>query len=105
MGTIDLPTMIDYITQVTGEQRMHYVGHSQGTTSFLIMCSERREYNARIISAHLLAPIAFMGRLFSPFVRAAAFFQNTIDVNSYTPSYPSTDLELITVRCKHSWNL
>jgi len=79
MGTTDLPTMIDYITSVTGEQRMHYVGHSQGTTSFFVMCSQRPAYNDRIISAHMLAPIAFMGRLFSPFVRAAALLQNTID--------------------------
>lgn len=81
MGTIDLPTMIDYITSVTGQQRMHYVGHSQGTTSFFVMCAQRPEYNNRIISGHMLAPIAFMGRLFSPFVRAAALFQNSIDVN------------------------
>ncbi|KAJ6640032.1 Lipase 3 [Pseudolycoriella hygida] len=79
MGTVDLPTMIDYITSVTGHQRMHYVGHSQGTTSFFVMCSMRPEYNNRILSGHMLAPIAFMGRLFSPFVRAAALFQNSID--------------------------
>lgn len=59
----------------------HYIGHSQGTTSFFIMCSQRPEYNARTI--HILAPIAFMGRLFSPFVIAAALFQNTIDVICY----------------------
>lgn len=82
MGTIDLPANIDYITSVTGHQRMHYVGHSQGTTSFFVMCSMRPEYNNRILSGHMLAPIAFMGRLFSPFVRAAALFQNSIDVNS-----------------------
>lgn len=81
MGTVDLPAMIDYITIVTGHQRMHYVGHSQGTTSFFVMCAMRPEYNNRIISGHMLAPIAFMGRLFSPFVRAAALFQNSIDVS------------------------
>lgn len=72
--------MIDYITARTGQQRMHYVGHSQGTTAFFVMCAERPAYNDRIISAHLLAPIAFMGNLRSPFVRSAAFFLNTLDV-------------------------
>ncbi|KAJ6645640.1 Lipase 3, partial [Pseudolycoriella hygida] len=78
IGIIDLPATIDYITQVTGEKRMHYVGHSQGTTSFFIMCSERREYNERIISAHMFAPVAFMSRLFSPFLRIASCFQNIL---------------------------
>lgn len=63
MGLTDLPAMIDYITSVTDEQRMHYVGHSQGTTSFFIMCSQRPHYSNRIISAHMLAPIAYMGKL------------------------------------------
>lgn len=76
--------MIDYISEITGQRRMHYVGHSQGTTSYFVLLSQRPEYNDRIISAHMLAPIAYMGRLFSPFVQAASFFQNTIDVNCST---------------------
>lgn len=72
--------MIDYITSRTGQRRMHYVGHSQGTTAFFVMCSERPVYNDRIISAHMLAPVAFMGNLKSPFVRSAAAFLNTLDV-------------------------
>lgn len=76
--------MIDYITSRTGQQRMHYVGHSQGTTAFFVMCAERPVYNDRIISAHMLAPIAFMGDLRSPFVRSAALFLNTLDVNCFS---------------------
>lgn len=82
MGTIDLPDMIDYITSVTGQQRMHYTGHSQGTTAFFVMASERPAYNDRIISMNALAPIAFMSNLRSPFVRSAAFFLNTLNVSS-----------------------
>jgi len=80
IGVGDLPDMIDYITSRTGQQRMHYVGHSQGTTAFFVMCSDRPAYNDRIISAHMLAPIAFMGNLRSPFVRSAAFFLNSLDM-------------------------
>lgn len=79
MGSIDLPAMIDYITAVTGQERMHYIGHSQGTTSFFVMGSQRPAYNDRIISMNALAPIAFMGNLRSP-VRSAAFFQNLLNV-------------------------
>lgn len=80
IGQIDLPAMIDYVTSVTGEQRMHYVGHSQGTTSFFVMASMRPTYNDRIISMNALAPVAFMSNLKSPFVRSAAFFLDTLDV-------------------------
>ncbi|XP_075145679.1 lipase 3-like [Haematobia irritans] len=59
IGTIDVPTMIDYILSVTGESKIHYVGHSQGTTVYFVMMSEHKEYNKKIKSAHMLAPCAF----------------------------------------------
>lgn len=81
MGTIDLPAMIDYVSAVTNQRRMHYCGHSQGTTAFFVMASQLPEYNDRIISMNALAPIAYMGNLRSPFVRSAAFFLGTLDVS------------------------
>lgn len=60
---IDLPTMIDYILDTTGFEQLHYVGHSQGTTAFFVMASERPEYNDKIKMMHALAPIAFMGNI------------------------------------------
>lgn len=32
MGTGDLPAALNYITEVTGHEKIAYVGHSQGTT-------------------------------------------------------------------------
>lgn len=32
MGTGDLPAVLDYITNLTGQEKVAYVGHSQGTT-------------------------------------------------------------------------
>ncbi|XP_068150902.1 lipase 3 [Drosophila tropicalis] len=61
IGAIDLPTMIDYILNITEEPSLHYVGHSQGCTSFFVMASYRPEYNEKIKTAHLLAPPVFMG--------------------------------------------
>uniref|UniRef100_A0A1L8DQ21 Lipase n=1 Tax=Nyssomyia neivai TaxID=330878 RepID=A0A1L8DQ21_9DIPT len=80
IGIHDIPAMIDYVTRTTGQQRMHYVGHSQGTTSMFIMLSERPEYNDRIKSAHALAPVAFMNNLRSPFIRALAPFVNSLEM-------------------------
>ncbi|KAG6459451.1 lipase 3 [Manduca sexta] len=60
IGNIDLPTMIDYVLVKTNRQRLHYVGHSQGTTAFFVMNSLRPVYNDKIISMHALAPVAYM---------------------------------------------
>uniref|UniRef100_A0A1I8Q1M7 Lipase n=2 Tax=Stomoxys calcitrans TaxID=35570 RepID=A0A1I8Q1M7_STOCA len=75
IGTIDLPEMIDYIIEKTGQSKIHYAGHSQGGTSFYVMTSMRPEYNDKIKTAHLLAPAGFMGnctnallKLFEPLV-------------------------------------
>lgn len=59
IGTIDIATMIDYIRDTTQQDQIHYAGHSQGTTVYLVLLSERPEYNAKIKSGHLLAPCAF----------------------------------------------
>uniref|UniRef100_A0A182U574 Lipase n=1 Tax=Anopheles melas TaxID=34690 RepID=A0A182U574_9DIPT len=93
IGYFDLPAMIDYALQYTGQTSLQYAGHSQGTTSFFIMTSLRPEYNERIRSMHALAPVAFMSNLRSPFVRAFAPFVDQIDwlmrmlgVNEFLPS-------------------
>jgi pimeloyl-ACP methyl ester carboxylesterase len=79
IGTTDLPAMIDYVLGQTGYEKLHYIGHSQGTTSFFVMASERPAYNDKILSMQALAPVAFMSNLRSPFVRAASYFLNTLD--------------------------
>lgn len=75
----DLPAMIDYVIATTGQPRIQYAGHSQGTTTFFILMSLRPEYNDKIRSGHMLAPVAYMGNLRSPFVRAMAPFADQLD--------------------------
>ncbi|XP_059621083.1 lipase 3-like [Phlebotomus argentipes] len=72
IGVYDLPAMIDYTLEVTGQSKLSYVGHSQGTTTLFVWLSLRPEYNNVIKSAHALAPVAFMKHLKSPFIRALA---------------------------------
>lgn len=59
IGTIDIPAMIDYILDETDFDKLHYAGHSQGTTVYFVMLSVRPEYNAKIKSGHVLAPCAY----------------------------------------------
>lgn len=78
IGKYDLPAMIDYVLTVTMRQKLHYVGHSQGSTAFWIMCSENPEYTAKIISMQGLAPIAYLSHSRSPFVNVLQFFANKL---------------------------
>ena len=39
MGLYDLPTMLQYVRDLTGKQII-YIGHSMGTTAFWVMCNE-----------------------------------------------------------------
>ncbi|XP_026754669.2 lipase 1-like [Galleria mellonella] len=59
IGNIDLPSFIDYILDVTGKTQLHYIGHSQGCTTFLILNSLRPEYNEKFLSFQALAPAAY----------------------------------------------
>lgn len=79
MGQYDLPTMIDYVLKATGEEQLHYIGHSQGTTAFFIMGAIRPEYNSKIRTMHALAPIAFMSNLVSPFIRFLSPFVDQLE--------------------------
>ncbi|XP_046961785.1 lipase 3-like [Vanessa cardui] len=59
IGMKDLPAIIDYILELTGKSKLHYVGHSQGGTAFLVLNSMLPEYNQKIESANLLAGVGY----------------------------------------------
>ncbi|XP_011265903.2 lipase 3 [Camponotus floridanus] len=63
MGIYDLPAMIDYILNQTGEKQLFYIGFSQGTTQFWVLASLKPEYNRKIKLMLALAPVAYMGHL------------------------------------------
>jgi lysosomal acid lipase/cholesteryl ester hydrolase len=69
MGIYDLPAVVDYILNVTGDQKLYYIGHSMGTTMFYTFLSERPQYNGKIRAMFSLAPIAFCSHMANP-VRA-----------------------------------
>ncbi|EAT34383.1 AAEL013361-PA [Aedes aegypti] len=66
VATLDLPAMIEYVLNATGRSKVHYVGHSQGGTNFLVMASMRPDVNEKIASAHLSSPVAFWSRNTTP---------------------------------------
>ncbi|KAL0273415.1 UNVERIFIED_CONTAM: hypothetical protein PYX00_006080 [Menopon gallinae] len=78
LGVYDLPAVIDYIIEVTGQPSLHYIGHSQGTTQFFVFGSLVPEYSSKIRSAHMLSPVAYMKRVQSPLIRFLLLFKDPI---------------------------
>ncbi|XP_031830114.1 lipase 3 [Nomia melanderi] len=72
IGIYDLPAMIDHILEVSKQKKLMYVGHSQGGTAFLVMASERPEYQEKIEAAFPLAPASFMEKATNPALRILA---------------------------------
>ncbi|XP_073824120.1 lipase 3 [Musca autumnalis] len=60
IGVYDLTAMLDYVLDETRVGSVHFVAHSQGTTTFFVLMSSMPWYNEKVRTVHLLAPIAFM---------------------------------------------
>lgn len=78
MGTEDLPTIIDFVLNVTGQSKLDYIGHSQGTCVFFVMASTKPEYNQKIRSMHALAPSIFMSHMKSNALNWANVLMDTV---------------------------
>lgn len=68
----DLPTMIDYVLKTSNQEKLYYIGHSQGTTAFFALASSRPEYNNKIIMMYALSPMVYMSNARSPLLRMIA---------------------------------
>ncbi|KAK4872302.1 hypothetical protein RN001_016426 [Aquatica leii] len=82
IGVYDIPEFIDYILHETNQDSLYYIGHSQGTTVFYVMCSEKPEYNRKIKLSMNLAPTAYMKHLISPPVQTLARFESQLYILS-----------------------
>ncbi|KAM5235950.1 gastric triacylglycerol lipase [Ctenodactylus gundi] len=58
MAKYDLPATIDFIVKKTGQEKIYYVGHSQGTTIGFIAFSTIPELAKKIKTFYALAPVA-----------------------------------------------
>ncbi|CAG9826769.1 unnamed protein product [Diabrotica balteata] len=71
-GRYDVAAKIDYILKTTGQEKLFYIGHSQGTSQFFALTSLRPEYNDKVALMTALAPIAYLEHLSSPILRLLA---------------------------------
>lgn len=89
MGQYDLPAVMDYITDVTGKEKMTYVAHSMGTAIMISSMAEVRKdyYKKRLNSFVALAPVARMNRIHKDLRQASLFIdpiQRYIEKNDLT---------------------
>lgn len=78
IGLYDVPESIDYVLKVTGHKRLKYVGHSQGTTVFFVMCSVKPQYNDKISLMVSLSTAAWMSHIISPVIRLLIPFTSSV---------------------------
>ncbi|XP_023163817.1 lipase 3 [Drosophila hydei] len=60
IGVYDLAAMLDFALAVSDSKSLHFVAHSQGTTTYFVLMSSLPWYNDKVRTVHLLAPIAYM---------------------------------------------
>lgn len=81
MGVYDLPAVIKYISEITRNAEINFIGHSMGATALLVLLSTSPEYNYILRSGVLLAPLAFMFHAKGP-MRLFADFYSKNGLNS-----------------------
>lgn len=74
IGIYDLPAIIDHILSKTKQKKINYLGYSQGSTAFLVLASERPEYNDKLMDVHLMAPVGNLFNLRNKLLKTAANF-------------------------------
>ena len=64
MGTIDVPTFIDFIIEKTGLPSISYVGHSEGTTQMFMGLSSMPDYFKKHVNLFVaMAPPVYIGSI------------------------------------------
>ncbi|XP_031565885.1 gastric triacylglycerol lipase-like [Actinia tenebrosa] len=58
MAKYDLPAMINYVTNITGQPTLYYVGHSQGTMIGFIGFGRNPELIKKVETFYALAPVS-----------------------------------------------
>eukprot|EP00588_Corethron_pennatum_P003963 CAMPEP_0194291486 /NCGR_PEP_ID=MMETSP0169-20130528/43478_1 /TAXON_ID=218684 /ORGANISM="Corethron pennatum, Strain L29A3" /LENGTH=460 /DNA_ID=CAMNT_0039039381 /DNA_START=91 /DNA_END=1473 /DNA_ORIENTATION=- len=73
MGDFDAPAQVDYVRAATGQSKIAYVGHSQGTTQMFYALSEREDFWAERLHLFVaLAPVTALGYTGSQLFRYVA---------------------------------
>jgi len=75
-GKFDVPAQIHYILQFIQQEKLSYIGHSQGTMSFWIAMETNPELNEKIEIMFALGPVARVKNIKSPIKKLAPYAKN-----------------------------
>ncbi|XP_041675009.1 serine-rich adhesin for platelets-like [Drosophila eugracilis] len=75
IGKYDLPAAIDLILNHTHKPKIQYIGHSQGSTVFFVMCSERPNYAHKVQLMQALSPTVYLRENRSPVLKFLSMFK------------------------------
>jgi len=79
MGDLDITTEIDYALRVTGEKKLAYIGHSQGTTQMFYALSHNEDFFAQRVSVFIaLGPVMQLTHCKSSLIHFFAAFETLI---------------------------
>uniref|UniRef100_A0A669QNQ0 Lipase n=1 Tax=Phasianus colchicus TaxID=9054 RepID=A0A669QNQ0_PHACC len=80
MAIYDLPAMINFVLQKTGQKQLYYVGYSQGATIAFIAFSSMPELAQKIKTFFALAPVVTMKHVKSPVLKMSFLFNGKPDM-------------------------
>merc|ERR1711962_61227 len=92
MAKYDLPAMLNYVMETTRQEKIYYIGHSMGTTTFMVMNSLDPSWADKVELAVLLAPVAYTkhikspARLLVPFMNEVQWISEHMGVGEFLPS-------------------
>jgi len=75
MAKYDLPAMLNHVLTYTEKEKLHFVGHSMGSTTFMVLNSLEPNWGDHIGVAVLLAPVAYIDHTTSPIRLIAEYSQ------------------------------
>eukprot|EP00731_Ephydatia_muelleri_P029819 Em0021g342a len=89
---VDLPAMLDYVLNVTGQSQVFYVGHSQGTIMGFAGFSTSADLASKVKAFFALAPITTVKHVegalhyFAPFYKELEFLINLDGTGEFLPT-------------------
>lgn len=95
MISIDLPTTIDYIRELTNKTNVGYIGHSQGALKMFLLLSLNDHYSTIVKPFIALSPVLYVNDFRTP-TRHARFFKDSLR------SFPGAFLHMDHLRIAYS---